>query len=190
MTIFNTPILSRFLKIIAWAVLLVIGWRPGRVFPKTLKNALWWLRRIPQMGFRFVFAAGFCAQSLCARAYQTHHFIGPVGWFLPIAAAFRSTARGARLCRMMAEQFENDVFHLVVTPEARAARAPIGKPAFTILRWPPMCRFCWPALILRKRALGLTASYILPVILMPTWLKFTLFRHCARGEAGKLRLAQ
>ena len=40
MTIFNTPILSPFFKIIAWGVLLIIGWRPGQTIPKEIKKCV------------------------------------------------------------------------------------------------------------------------------------------------------
>ena len=78
----------------------------------------WWQRLTPRIGILLYFTVGF-ALNLYVRVLIKHTvFIGPVGWFLRYCGGIPIDRRAARdYVGMMAEQFENDVFHLVVTPE-------------------------------------------------------------------------
>ena len=126
MTIFNTPILSQFFKIIAWAVLLVIGWRPGPSIPKDIKKCVVVAAPHTSNWDFGLFLPLVFALNLYVRVLIKHTiFIGPLGWFLRYCGGIPIDRRAARdYVGMMAEQFEkNDVFHLVVTPEGtRSAR--------------------------------------------------------------------
>ena len=120
MTIFNTPILSPFFKIIAWGVLLIIGWRPGQTIPKEIKKCVVVAAPHTSNWDFALFLPLVFALNLYVRVLIKHTvFIGPVGWFLRYCGGIPIDRRSARdYVGMMAEQFEkNDVFHLVVTPE-------------------------------------------------------------------------
>ena len=83
MTIFNTPILSQFLKIIAWGVLLMIGWRPGPSIPKDIKKCVVIAAPHTSNWDFGLFLPLVFALNLHVRVHIKHTiFIGPVGWFL------------------------------------------------------------------------------------------------------------
>ncbi len=120
MTIFNTPVLSPFLKIIAWGVLLIIGWRPGQTIPKEIKKCVVVAAPHTSNWDFALFLPLVFGLNLYVRVLIKHTvFIGPVGWFLRYCGGIpinRSVARD--YVGMLSEHFEkNDVFHLVVTPE-------------------------------------------------------------------------
>ena len=126
MTIFNTPILSQFLKLIAWAVLLVIGWRPGPSIPKEIKKCVVVVAPHTSNWDFGLFVPLVFALNLYVRVLIKHSiFIGPVGWFLRYCGGIPIDRRATRdYVGQLTAQFEkNDVFHLVVTPEGtRSAR--------------------------------------------------------------------
>ena len=120
MTIFNTPILSQFLKIIAWGVLLMIGWRPGPSIPKDIKKCVVIAAPHTSNWDFGLFLPLVFALNLHVRVLIKHTiFIGPVGWFLRYCGGIPIDRRAARdYVGQMAELFEkNEIFHLVVTPE-------------------------------------------------------------------------
>ena len=120
MTIFNTPILSQFLKIIAWGVLLVIGWRPGPSIPKEVKKCIVVAAPHTSNWDFGLFLPLVFTLNLQVRVLIKHSvFIGPIGWFLRYCGGIPIDRRATRdYVGQMAEKFEkNDVFHLVVTPE-------------------------------------------------------------------------
>ena len=120
MTIFNTPILSQFLKIIAWGVLLVIGWRPGPSIPKEVKKCIVVAAPHTSNWDFGLFLPLVFTLNLQVRVLIKHTvFIGPIGWFLRYCGGIPIDRRATRdYVGQMAEKFEkNDVFHLVVTPE-------------------------------------------------------------------------
>ena len=120
MTIFNTPILSQFLKIIAWGVCLVIGWRPGPSIPKEVKKCIVVAAPHTSNWDFGLFLPLVFTLNLQVRVLIKHSvFIGPIGWFLRYCGGIPIDRRATRdYVGQMAEKFEkNDVFHLVVTPE-------------------------------------------------------------------------
>jgi 1-acyl-sn-glycerol-3-phosphate acyltransferase len=120
MTIFNTPILSRFLKIIAWGVLLSVGWRPGPSIPKEIKKCVVVVAPHTSNWDFGLFLPLVFTLNLHVRVLIKHSiFIGPVGWFLRYCGGIPIDRRATRdYVGQMAAQFEkNDIFHLVVTPE-------------------------------------------------------------------------
>ena len=121
MTLFNTPILSPFLKIIAWGILLIIGWRPGPTIPKDIPKCVVVVAPHTSNWDFGLFLPLVFALNLHVRVLIKHTlFIGPVGWFLRFCGGIPIDRRAARdYVGQMAQEFEkNEVFHLVVTPEA------------------------------------------------------------------------
>lgn len=120
MTIFNTPILSQFFKLIAWGALLIIGWRPGSTIPKEIKKCVVVVAPHTSNWDFGLFLPLVFALNLYVRVLIKHTiFIGPLGWFLRYCGGIPVDRRATRdYVGQMVEQFEkNDVFHLVVTPE-------------------------------------------------------------------------
>jgi len=120
MTIFNTPILSSLLKLIAWGVLLIIGWRPGPTIPKEIPKCIVVAAPHTSNWDFGLFLPLVLALNLHVRVLIKHTlFIGPVSWILRYCGGIPIDRRSARdYVSQMAEQFEkNDTFHLVVTPE-------------------------------------------------------------------------
>jgi 1-acyl-sn-glycerol-3-phosphate acyltransferase len=121
MTLFNTPILSPFLKLIAWGVLLIIGWRPGPTIPKDIPKCIVVAAPHTSNWDFGLFVPLVFALNLHVRVLIKHTlFIGPLGWFLRFCGGIPIDRRAARdYVGQMAAMFEkNDIFHLVVTPEA------------------------------------------------------------------------
>lgn len=126
MTIFNTPVLSRIFKIIAWISLIFINWRPGPSVPVSMKKCV--IVAAPHTSnWDFgLFLPLVFALDLKVRVLIKHTlFWPPLGWFLRYCGGIPIDRRAAKdYVKDMAEIFEaSDSFHLVVTPEGtRSAR--------------------------------------------------------------------
>jgi len=126
MTIFNTPILSRFLKIIAWGVLLIIGWRPGPSIPKDIKKCV--VVAAPHTSnwdFALFLLIVFALKVNLNVLIKHTVFIFPIGIFLRYCGAIPVDRRaaGARVTNTAKKFQENDDVLLLITPEGtRSAR--------------------------------------------------------------------
>jgi 1-acyl-sn-glycerol-3-phosphate acyltransferase len=120
MTIFNTPLLSRLFKLVAWLALVLTGWRPGPTIPKEIKKCV----VIPAPHTSYwdfaIFLPMVFALNLQVKVLIKHTlFWPPLGWFLRYCGGIPVDRRSARdYVGQMVAQFENnDSFHLVITPE-------------------------------------------------------------------------
>ncbi len=120
MTIFDTPVVRHFFRLIAWIIFLVVRWRPGPPAPETIKKSV--LVAAPHTSnWDFgLFLAVVFGLNMRVRVLIKHTlFVGPAGWLLRYCGGIAIDRRSTKnYVKMMANEFAaHDTFHLVVTPE-------------------------------------------------------------------------
>lgn len=120
MTIFTTPLLSRFLRFLSWMILLLIGWRPRTSVPVEMKKCVIIVAPHTSYWDFALFLPIVFVLNLRLRVLIKHTlFWPPVGWFLRYCGGMPVDRRSAKnYVKILAQQFEErDFFHLLVTPE-------------------------------------------------------------------------
>ena len=119
MTIFTTPILGPFLKLISWIVLLFWGWRPKISVPPGIKKCVLIVAPHTSYWDFALFLPMVFTLNLRLRVLIKHTlFWPPLGWFLRYCGGIPVDRRAARnYVKELTGEFEKrDFFQLLIKP--------------------------------------------------------------------------
>ena len=120
MSIFDTPILTPFLRLIFWPIVWLIGWRCPRPLPRDLKKCVIVVAPHTSYWDFALFILLVIAYRMRVNVLVKHSvFIGPLAWLLHYCGAIpidrrRPNARIAEIVKLFAAR---DCLNLVITPE-------------------------------------------------------------------------